>query len=412
MSGSSAGIQAYRERAREWIEANLERIPEGGLGYNPMASDPLDRFSRARELQRRLCDAGYAGISFPREYGGQGLTPEHQSAFTEECLGFEIPLRFSMPTLGIIGATILDFGSEAQKRRYIPAMLRGTELWVQLLSEPSCGSDLAGAITRGDRDGEDWILNGSKVWSSAAYACDFGLCLARTNWEVPKHAGLTMFIVELGQPGIELRQIRQVDGSDEFCEEFFDHLRLRADSVLGEVDQGWSVAARLLSHERDSVGGSSPYIGNVLANREQQGRFDTVDLARAKGRGGRLAAEAHVRARVGEQLVERLSTALRTGAIEGPAGAILKLYRATTVMRNVSIALEVAGSDAVVWSPGANPIARKGEPYLLRQGQSLAGGSNEMQRNLISERVLGMPREDSPDRGVPFSKVARAKTRD
>ena len=323
-------------------------------------------------------------------------------------------MRFTMPTLGIIGATILDFGTETQKKRYIPAMLRGEELWVQLLSEPTCGSDLAGAITRAQRDGVDWLLNGTKVWSSAAYGCDFGVCLARTNWEVPKHAGLTMFIVKLDQEGIDLRRIRQVNGSEEFCEEFFENLRLPAEAVLGEIDNGWQVAARLLAHERDSVGGSSPYIGNVLRDRAQEDEVETVTLARALGRGEDrrtrlLAAEAHMRSRVGQQLVRRLSVAARDGKFEGPVGAILKLYRATTAMRAGSIGVEVAGSDGVLWQKDAERVRRQGDAFLLRQGTSLAGGSNEMQRNLISERILGMPRESAPDRGLPFSQVKRNK---
>jgi len=410
----TADIESYFRKARTWIAENLPRIPAGGLGYNPMASNAVDRFSRARELQRRLYDGGYAGISFPKEYGGRGLTPEHQFLFTEECAGYETPMRFTMPTLGIIGATILEFGTEEQKSRYIPAMLRGEELWVQLLSEPTCGSDLAGAITRADREGRDWVLNGTKVWSSAAYGCDFGVCLARTNWDVPKHAGLTMFIVKLDQAGIDLRRIRQVNGSEEFCEEFLEDLRLPETAVLGEVDGGWRVASRLLAHERDSVGGSSPLIGNVLRDRPQEDEVETVTLARVLGRGqdGRsrlLAAEAHVRSRVGQQLVRRLSLAARNEKIEGPVGAILKLYRATTAMRAGSIAVEIAGSDGVVWQESAARVQLQGESFLLRQGTSLAGGSNEMQRNIISERILGMPRESAPDRGIPFSQVKRSR---
>jgi alkylation response protein AidB-like acyl-CoA dehydrogenase len=283
-------------------------------------------------------------------------------------------------------------------------MLRGDELWVQFLSEPSCGSDLAGAVTTATRDGDTWIVRGSKVWSSAAYGCDFALLLARTDWEVPKHQGLTMFIVPVDAPGLELRRIRQVDGSREFCEEFFDDVALPADAVVGGVNDGWTVAARLLSHERDSVGGGSPYIGNVLGHQAAVPlgpRLAAAAVAAGRGTDGgarQLVAEAHVLSSIATALVDRIAAS----GDRGPAGAVLKLYRGTSAMRIATIGLDLAGPAGVVGATSA------GTDYLMRQSGSLAGGSNEMQRNLIAERLLGMPRESAPDRGVPFSKVRRS----
>ena len=180
---------------------------------------------------------GFAGICFPREYGGLGLPIEYQKAFDAESRTYEMPMILNTPTFTICCATILDTGSEEQKRQHISAALRGDEVLVQLLSEPSGGSDLAGVITRADRVGDKWVINGAKTWSTSAFAADYGLLLARTNWDVPKHEGLTMFLVPINSLGITLRRIKQVNGSVEFCEEFFDNLELGDDAVVGEVEQ-------------------------------------------------------------------------------------------------------------------------------------------------------------------------------
>jgi alkylation response protein AidB-like acyl-CoA dehydrogenase len=402
-------IESFRPRAAAWIAANLPALPPGGYPSNPLASDEVPPFARQRRLQRRLWDGGFAGVAFPAEYGGQGLTPEHQRVFVEEAHGREYPLRFTMPTIGIIGATLYEFGTEEQKQRYLPEMLRGDALWVQFLSEPTCGSDLAGARTRAARDGDRWVLNGSKVWSSAAYGCQYGLCLARTNWGVPKHQGLTMFVVPTDAPGLTLRRIRQVDGSLEFCEEFFDDVVLPPDAVVGAVDHGWAVASRLLGNERDAVGGSSRWIGPVVIERGAAHSAGplvqaAVEAGRARDRGvRRLVAQAHVLTVVTQQLVQRVAERVASGRAEGPDGAILKLARAVTEARIATIAVELAGPDAVV-----DGDLRAGVDYLMRQARGLAGGSNEMQRNLIGERLLGMPREYAPDAGVPFAQVATA----
>ncbi|MGE0881285.1 MAG: acyl-CoA dehydrogenase family protein [Acidimicrobiia bacterium] len=404
-------LDAFRTRAAAWIAENLPRLPETGYPYAPLASDEDPPFARQRMLQRRLWDGGFAGLAFPVEYGGMGLTADHQRVFVEEAVGYEYPLRFTMPTVGIIGATLYEFGTEEQKRTYLPAMLRGDALWVQFLSEPTCGSDLAGARTRATRDGDRWILNGSKVWSSAAYGCQYGLCLARTNWDVPKHKGLTMFVVPTNAPGLIMRRIQQVDGSLEFCEEFFDDVELPLDAVVGEVDHGWTVASKLLGNERDSVGGSSPWIGPIRIDRgSDTSPAPMVATARAIGRSNdprvrRLVAESHVLKTVNAQTIQRVAERVAHGKSEGPDGSILKLLKATTEARLAAIGIEVAGADAVV--EGA---LDKGVGFLMRQARGLAGGSNEMQRNLIAERLLGMPREHAPDAGVPFGQVAGGRS--
>lgn len=408
MSDDMEPVEDFCARAERWLAANM---PPLGDGWNDRSDERRDR---ERDLQRRLWDGGFAGICFPREYGGLGLTPEHQRAFTRSSAQYDMPFSLNVPTLGILAATLVEFGTHEQKLRHLPAILRGEELWVQFLSEPSGGSDLAGCLTRADRDGDVFVLNGSKIWSSAAYASDYAMCLARTNWDVPKHRGLTMFIMGIHQPGVTVEQIRQVDGSLEFCQEFFDDVEIPVEDVVGEIDDGWTVASRLLVHERMAVGGGSPYTSGASVMHDSSGadmRF--VDLVRGSGRTGdphvrQLVAEAHIRQLVAGQLVGRITQGIATGVMPPPAGSIMKLFGATNVMRRSEIGLELAGESVVAWAPGEPPPgARAGLDSLSRQGISLGGGSNEIQRNIIAERLLGMPREHAADREVPYREVRR-----
>jgi len=402
-------IASFQARARAWLAANLPRLSDTEPSREERTQE--SRVERARQLQRTLFDGGFAGISFPVEYGGQGLTPAHQRAFSKEAAEYQMPTLFNVPTLGILAPTLLDFGTEAQKQRHLPAILRGDELWVQFLSEPSGGSDLAGCISRATRDGDVFVLTGSKIWSSGAYWCDYAMCLARTDWDAPKHRGLTMFIVKIHQPAIHIDQIRMVNGSMEFCQEFFDDVHIPAADVVGEVNDGWTVASRLLFHERNSVGGGSPYTsGRPEAG--GPGRMpDNQWLARKVGRSEdshvrQLLAEAHTLDVVHAQLADRMTTGFRTGYFPGPAGAILRLFSGEKHVRLTDINIDIAGAAAVVWEED-ELMGRYGEQFLARQGGCLGGGSTEMARNIISERVLGMPREYAADRDVPFKEVRR-----
>lgn len=390
---------------------NLPPLP-AGQSWNYI---PEGRREVERKLQRTLWDGGFAGICFPAEYGGLGLTPAHQKAFTEESTPYDMPFSFNVPTFGILAATLIDFGTHEQKARHLPAILRGDELWVQFLSEPSGGSDLAGVLTRADRDGDVFILNGSKIWSSGAFESDYAMVLARTNWDVPKHRGLSMFIMKIHHPGVTVEQIRQVDGSMEFCQEFFDDVAIPATDVVGEIDDGWTVATRLLVHERHAVGGGSPYLSGRYGNLDEGGGDDRfLRLARDSGRTDdrrirSLAVEGYVRQLVGQHLVARLTQGMASGKVAPAAGSVLKLYSATNNMRRSEISLEIAGVDAAVYPTDERTLGESvGEASLGRQGLSLGGGSNEIQRNIISERLLGMPREHAADRDVPYREVRRA----
>ena len=352
-------VESFRIRARAWLADNMPRlIPGENDNLEALMQRGDGIWPRARELQRLLYDGGFAGICFPREYGGLGLTPAHQRAFNEECAGYEMPLALNTPTFSICGATVLDMASEEQKRQHLPAVIRGDEVMVQFLSEPRGGSDLAGVTTRATRDGDVFILSGSKIWSSGAYAADWALCLTRTDWEAPKHRGMTMFLLKVHQPGIEIKRIKQINGNNEFCQEFFDDVVVPASNVVGEVNGGWAVASRQLFHERNAVGGGSPYVsGGVGPPRRGPGTHALIDMVRATGQSDdiyvrELVAEAHAISRIQQQLISRVTDGMRTEQLPPPAAAIMRLFAGQASTRLAEIGVEVLGSHAVAGGPG------------------------------------------------------------
>lgn len=408
---SAEELEEFRNQLRTWLKANMPAAPHARYAEEQMLSDGL----RARELMAILNDGGYSGICVPREYGGAGLTRAHHRIFLEESLPFEMPVLFNTPTLTICAPTLLDFGTEEQKRRHLPRMLSGEELWVQMLSEPSGGSDLAGVLTRGERREDGWILNGSKIWTTGAHRADFGLCLARTDWSVPKHDGLSMFIVPMKDPNMDVRTIRMVNGSIEFCEEFLTDVPLSDEALVGSAEGGWTVTQRLLTHERDGTTGGSPYAVGVRMTNDGGPRTSVLELAQALGRSQdphvqELVAEAWVNDVVQAQLMAHLTRQVATGQATGPVSALSRLFHAQVHERAIDIELEVAGSAAAAWL-NEDIGAVQGIEFLMRQARSLGGGSNEMQRNIISERLLGMPREPAADRGVPFKDVRKNAVR-
>ena len=408
---SSSDLKAYREQVREWMSEHMPRTdPEHP--WDPIHGDD-DRALRNRELQQLLHSGGFAGICYPKEYGGQGLSIEYQQIFDDESASYDMPMLFSVPTLSIVGPTILEFGTEEQKKRYIPAYIRGDELWVQFLSEPSGGSDIAGALTRADRDGDVFVVNGSKIWSTYAYRSDFGLALVRTNWDVPKHRGLTMLIIPIHHPGVEVQQIRMVDGTVEFCQEFFDDALVPVANVVGEIDDGWTVATRLLFHERAAVGGASPYTSGQYRHGGEETQNVLRGLVHAAGRSEdpiarRRLGRAEVLRVVQRQLIERVRTGLATGYFPGPAGALPRLFAGMAGVERANLAFEIDAERAVVWNESERG-GQHGIAYIRRQASCLGGGSTEMARNIISERILRMPREYAADRDTAFSDVRRSR---
>ena len=405
---TAESVEEFRSRARSWLAANMPRFDREKAAL--LERDELPSWLRARELQKTLYDGGFAGICFPREYGGLGLGYDYKKAFDAEAADYETPLLLNVPSFAICCATILDMGTEDQKRAHIRAALSGEEVLVQLLSEPSGGSDLAGVITRADRRDGRWILNGAKTWSTWAFAADYGLCLARTDWNAPKHNGLTMFLVPLHHPGITINRITQVNGSTEFCEEFFDDVELGDDAVVGEPGKGWDVASRQLYHERRTMGDGSEYTsGPGIAEAEDVSvdllalvdKTDQDDSERVREMVGR----ALVHRAVHGQLSEHVFHAVASGSLPPAGGSIIRLSMAETHDVDTDTANVVAGSAAVVEDDAG--LLDIGTRYLGRQIASIGGGTTEMARNVIGERVLNFPREHAADRGVPFNQVRR-----
>ncbi|MFV2173729.1 acyl-CoA dehydrogenase [Actinomadura sp. LOL_016] len=399
-------LPSYRQRARAWLTETTGRLsPPADRGDADYGSDP-EATRQAKTYQCALSEAGYAGISWPSEYGGAGLDAAHERAFAAEVqrsgAGGE---RLFMVGLGMCGPTLLTLADDDQKRRYLPPMLRGDEVWCQLFSEPGAGSDLAGLSTRARRDGDGWVLDGQKVWTTHARVCDFGLALARTDPDVPKHRGITMFIVDLTDPGVTVRPLRQMTGEAEFNEVFLDGVRVRDADIVGGLGGGWRAARVMLMNERGSIGFHA------------DSRFDFARLTELAARTGHgddpvwrdRLADVYVRERGLHLLSERIRIQAAAGSDPGPIGSIAKLRKAELTKTGGHYALRLAGPDAVAWAADDEAAPLVVDRFLRMQQSSIAGGTDDIQRNIIGERLLGLPRDPQPDRDRPFRESARGR---
>lgn len=409
MTSEQESPEAFGARARAWAAKNLP--PAGGPeGLYVDDEEELRVVAEARELQKLIFDAGFAGIRYPVEYGGLGLTREHQLAWREATATRRLPSTFNV-THGILGPTLLEFGTHEQKARHLPAILDGRELWVQFLSEPSGGSDLAGLLTRADRDGDTFVVNGSKIWSTGAHFSDYAMVLVRTNPDVPKHRGLSMLYMPIRSAGVTVTPIKLVTGGSHFCQEFFDDAMVPAANLIGTENDGWRIASGLLFHERNMVGGNS--LNDHVSPTGGEGEADTIGelvaLARAVGRDKdprtrQLIGEAIVLEALANPTISRVNAQLRAGRMPPPAASLVRLMSGLSQYRIKEIALEVGGTRAMMANVG-DPVGIHAQRWLGARIGTIAGGSSEMQRNGISERVLGLPREATPDKDVPFSQV-------
>jgi alkylation response protein AidB-like acyl-CoA dehydrogenase len=413
---SAISVEDFRQRARAWLEANLEkRSPEQGVSPPIRRGRTPEAMAVERAIQKRLYEGGFAGITWPKEYGGQGLTPAHERAFNEEASPYRMPDlgAAGSVTFEMCGPTMLVHASPEFLHRHVPSMLAGDELWAEFFSEPVAGSDLAGIQSRATKDGDRWILNGSKIWSSGAYYADYGMCLARTNWDVPKHRGLTWFAVKTDKPGVTVQPIRQINGDAEFCQEFFDDVELSDEDVIGDVDEGWSAARTMLIYER----GGGERAGVAAVRHSRRLAPDLVELARRLHRDGdptvrQLIARAHINDWVRSELLTRVAQLTRAGAAD-PSGiaAYGKLASGIYSAERARIGMEIGRGAAVAWSDDSSDGANASANYLNGRMSGIAGGTNEVQRNGIGERVLGLPREPSFDTDRPFSEVVRRAAR-
>jgi alkylation response protein AidB-like acyl-CoA dehydrogenase len=408
-------LAAYRLRARRWLAANVERAAPTSTAMGQRAGESEHDFvKRSRALQALLYDAGYAGITLPKEWGGQGLSTRHQQVFDEELFGYERPGAFG-GTFGPILGALLGHMNDEQRNEYLVPILRGA-LWCQLMSEPGAGSDVGGITTRAERDGEEWVINGQKVWTTAGHLSDYGICLTRTDWDVPKYSGLTMFIVPMDTPGVSPRPLRQITGEAEFCETFLDDVRVPARNVLGTPGGGWSVVQTWLTYEHGGVeegdqsgrGVSGAKVSTSLV----EGAYptDLVGLARERD----LAGDPLVRDRLTRTFVadavnglvgRHLGIAMRDGRISGHVGSMVKVAAATAAQRSTVTGVDLAGMSGVAWDADDPHGDVRAKAMLQTRSHSIAGGTNEVQRNNTGDRVLGLPREPAVDRGIPFREV-------
>lgn len=407
MTETTESVQEFRDRAALWAKENLEPASAQD-GIMESDDDQQARIvSESRVLQRKIFDAGFAGIRYPKEYGGLGLTREYQLAWREATAGYRLPQLFNV-THGILGPTLLEFGTEEQKRKHLPAMLNGDELWVQFLSEPSGGSDLAGLLTRATPDGDTFLLNGSKIWSTGAHFSNYAMVLARTNSDVPKHRGLSMFMLPIRSEGVTVNPIKLVTGGSHFCQEFFDDVVLTRDSLIGEENDGWRIATGLLFHERNMIGANS-LNDHAAADGEADPDDDVIALARAVGRTDdpnvrQLIGQALVLQHIAGPTIARINALIKSGEMPPTAASLVKLMGAVQQFDIKEIGLKIGGVRAVM--AGKTDVAgSQAQRWLGARTGRIAGGSDEMQRNGISERVLGLPREPTPDRDIPFSEV-------
>lgn len=350
-------------------------------------------------------DAGLLHVTWPVEYGGRGLPAEFQTVFNEETAGYTWALTNSSVTVGICAPTLLEAGTEDQRRRHLPAMLRGDEAWTQLLSEPDAGSDLAGVTTRAIRDGADFVVSGQKVWTSGAAHADFAAALVRSDGSVPKHQGLSMLVVDMRSPGIEVRPLRQMTGDAHFNEVFLDEVRVPATALLGDHNGGWAVLRRMLVHERVAL--SAGTAGRRLDPDTFQ---DLLSLARRRG----VERDAAVRRRladiyIGQRLLDfmgrRMRAAAAAGLPLGSVGSLGKIGIARSARESAEAAVLIGGPDVLAWEPDDTESQRWAHDLLFFPMTGIAGGTTEIQKNTVAERVLGLPRERQTDRDLPFDQT-------
>ena len=390
---------AFRAEARGWLEAAADSEPARSLATG-IARGDAQWVARAKPWQAHLADHGWAGITWPTDAGGRGGTASEQAIFTEESAKLGLSVNAFAVGIAMAGPTIIAHGTAEQRHRYLPPMLRGDEVWCQLFSEPGAGSDLAGLSTRAVRDGDEWVVNGQKVWTSGAPHSDLGILLTRSDLDQPKHRGITYFLVDMHSPGIEVRPLRQMTGASHFSEVFFTDVRVPHERVLGEVNGGWGVAMTTLANERTMMGGGSS--GPVVT--------DLIDLARKEGvaddpiiRQG-LAA-SYTRAQIMTYLGYRSRTRANQGLPPGPEASVRKVFAAWNLKHNGELALAVQRAGGMLIDADAPEDGRWQQSFLGAPSIRIAGGSDEIQRNVIGERTLGLPAEPRLDKGVPFREL-------
>jgi alkylation response protein AidB-like acyl-CoA dehydrogenase len=397
-----------RAEARAWLDANAKLKVEADDRISVMGGyrDDEASIAEAKRWQASLADARWAAVHWPEEHGGRGASGVEATVLAEELSRYDVPGTLFSIGIAMIGPTIIAHGTDEQKARYLEPMRRGEEIWCQLWSEPGAGSDLAALRTRAARDGDEFVLNGQKVWTSGAHYCDFGLGIFRTSTDVPKHRGISCFIVDLRTPGISIRPLRQITGAAHFNEVFFDDVRIPATNMVGDLDDGWRVARTTLMNERFATGslGSSHAAFDALARLAAttpggRGRMADDPLVRQR------LARVHSLGRIFDLTNARVRTTLARGGIPGVEGSILKLAIARFGTEVADLGVSLLGPGGGVVGDDAPDGGRWPEALLGAFAMHIGGGTDEVQRNIVGEMVLGLPREPDVSREVPFDRL-------
>ena len=385
---------ALRAEVRAWLR---EHLPwEYGKGLPPRFDDLAEEVAFLREWQAKLASGRWVGVAWPEEYGGRGAGAVEHFIVTEELARARAPELVGRIGINLVGPTLLAHGTPEQRERWLPKILPAEQLWCQLFSEPGAGSDLASVTTRATRTDDGWLLDGQKVWTSYAQFADWGLCLARTNPDVPKQKGISAFAVDMRAQGVEVRPLRQITDETEFNEVFFDGVVIPEEQLIGPVDEGWRVANSTLTHER-GINPRQLVIHVQLLEELLRLALDSeaFDDQRLRPR----LAQAAVEVRLFQLHNWRTLSRVAKGQEPGPEGSALKLYWSEMSKRMHDTVMAVLGPAAPLWfaaqdNPGGGTWQRS---WLYYQASSIWAGTNEIQRNILGERVLGLPREPKPE---------------
>ena len=384
-----AATEAFRQEIRTWLESNVPTTP--------MPRDPVQAFQHMRTWQRKMFDAGWAGIHWPKEYGGRGATLIEQAVFQQELARANAPPVANQLGLMIVGPTLMVHGSEAQKKRYIPRILSAEEIWCQGFSEPNSGSDLASLQTRAIEDGDDFVVNGQKIWTSSAHFADMCILLVRTDPEAPKHRGISFLLIDMRSPGITVKPLKQMTGGAEFNEVFFENVRVPKTQLVGRLHEGWRIAMTTLTHER----GSASFGTQVNIRRALD---DIIAVARRIQRHGQpLSADPVIRQKLAEAYIRtdvmrlnnyRAITSQLRGQPPGPEASLDKLYWSEMHQWLQEIGQEILGLHSQLSPESAYYPTTVDLQYsfLFSRAETIFSGTSQIQKNIIGERVLGLPK--------------------
>ncbi|MGY9075162.1 MAG: acyl-CoA dehydrogenase family protein, partial [Acidimicrobiales bacterium] len=394
-SSDSPEMAEFRTRCSTFLD-------EHATGEGLTVDDPRGAIgvSVAKTFQRKVFDAGLAGVTFDQKYGGMGLTSDHDKVWREEVAKHPIMTGQLAISHGMCMPMLSEYGTDFQKDLYLGKLLSADEVWCQMFSEPSAGSDVASLQSRAIRDGDEWVLNGQKVWTTLAHLCDRGIVIARTDPDQPKHAGISMFIIDMHAPGVEVRPINQIDGGQRFNEVFFTDVRIPADHLVPPQNDGWRLATAMLMYERVAI-------GTGMGQGVQHQRSDLLMKAARKQE---VIGDPRVRqdlmrmysAEVCQSLVSmQTRSRMQAGQTPGPGGSLGKLAGSKIAQLYRDLSLRIQGADGLAWDTDGNG-ARWALGAMATQASRIAGGTDEIQKNIIGDRVLGLPREPAIDKGVAF----------